>query len=615
MYKKIITSFVSFTLIFNTVASATITGTPTTNDSGDSITCVERTSTDFMPVGDTRGNSVLTKREVIRDCEIHKTIQGECIRWEENNETTYLSPSQYETYDSKNFSDSLGSLLGALGTYDQFEHLWSGWKGYCEIGTKSDFSWAEDPMFWGSLTVSTVMAGSQSGKFLDGTAVGTGVQSVTQSTGEALGSLWGQTATNVGADSVSGAAVNIASQAGDAAVNSLPTDIGWEAAYDAAYNAAVDTFYQNLGGCFINSGFNIAFSLYEFSQDTDSGLSCDPVDEVCSEDAMESEQSDIQTTDEDDFNTLVEGFENQEPPQDIYDYIEVVNEENGIISYRMKQLNQMDGVAEMDSSQMDELTDKMKEIQLTISLASAGINLAGCLTGFSDSGVSEVGGNQDDRASLRSGLSAAIGVAANFMGPYGPLIAAALKICMYIATSYQSIDTCFDEDDAKQAGSRQEQTQKSLKFNLCHHVSTKCAETSMLAGSFLQNDCVLDGYYYCCYDQLMTKILVEQLKAELGRDWAHCSGISIRDLNYVSFRQCRSSEMNDGTHFDGAHQVCYDAGCYDPTQSFQYYYKCVDMTEFLEYLKATTDTDISMEDFEEFWNDITEQNPDGGATY
>ena len=590
-------------------SQAAITGTPTTNDSGDSITCTERSSTDFMPVGDTRGNSVLTKREVIRDCNLHKTIQGECIRWEEDNTTTYLSPSDYNTYDSKNYSDSLGSLYAALGSYDQFEHLWSGWKGYCEIGTKSDFSWAEDPMFWGSLAVSTVMAGSAKGKFLDGTALGSGVQAAQETAGQAMGGL---------ADSAMNGMVtdNVDNIAFDAAANVVSdVDIGWEAAFDAAYDSAVSTFYQNLGSCIINSGFNIAFSLYEFSQDTDSGLTCDPVDEVCSEDAMESEQSDIQTMDEDDFNTLVESFENQEPPEDIYDYIEIVNEENGIIAYRMKKLSQMDGVAQMDSSQLNELQDEIKEKALELSLAMNALALGSCLYGTGDAGVSEVGGTESDRADLRTGLSAGIGFAAQFMGPYGPIISATLKVLMYVATSYQSIDTCFDEDDAKEAGSRQEQTQKSLKFNLCHHVSTKCAEYSMLAGSFLQNDCVLDGYYYCCYDQIMTKILVEQLKAELGRDWAHCSGISIRDLNYVSFRQCRPSEMNDGTHFDGAHQVCYDAGCYDPTQSFQYYYKCVDMTEFLEYLKATTDTDISMEDFEEFWNDITEQNPDGGATY
>ena len=76
-------------------------------------------------------------------------------------------------------------------------------------------------------------------------------------------------------------------------------------------------------------------------------------------------------------------------------------------------------------------------------------------------------------------------------------------------------------------------TQKAIKFDLCHLKDVICAEEAFLFGG-----CALDGYEYCCYDQIMTKILVEQLKAQLGRDWAHCTGITLRDLNYISFKQC-----------------------------------------------------------------------------
>jgi hypothetical protein len=612
MFKKIIIIFISLSLILNTTINATITGTPEVNDNSANIVCEVIEEEEFMPVGDTRGNSVLTKKEVTRACTISKTVQGECKVWQENNETNYLSPSDYKTYESKNFSDSIGSLLAALGAYDQIEHLWSGWKGYCEIGTKSDFSWAEDPMFWASMAVSLIMSGSQEGNFLDNTAVGDTVQSAN----EALGSTTGGLIDSAMDDTVSSGAVNFASEAADQAVMETTTEIGWEATYDAAYEAATSQFYQNIGSCLMAGGMNIVTSLYEFLQDTESGLDCDPVDEVCDEQQLNEEAEDIITMDSDDFNTLVESFENSDPPENIFDYVTIIKEENGIVSYRMKKLNEIPGVENIDTSAMDEMKEKMKEMKLAISLTMSAISMAGCTMGYGDPDVTQVGGNDSDRADLRMGLSAGINFAAKYMGPYGPVIAALLKVALYVATSYKSIDTCHDEDDAKEAGKRAEQTQKSLKFNLCHHVYTTCAERSLLAGDFLQNDCVLDGYYYCCYDQLMTKILVEQLKAQLGRDWAHCSGITLRDLNYVSFKQCREGQMTDGIHFDGAHQSCGDIpACYDPTQSFQYYYHCIDMTEFLEYLQATIGQDISMEDFEDFWNDMTEQNPDGGATY
>jgi hypothetical protein len=104
----------------------------------------------------------------------------------------------------------------------------------------------------------------------------------------------------------------------------------------------------------------------------------------------------------------------------------------------------------------------------------------------------------------------------------------------------------------------------------------------------------------------MTKVLIEQIKAQLGRDWGHCTGITLRDLNYVSLRQCTSADMATG--FDGAHKI----GEYNPEEAFQYKQRCVDMGEFLEYLKASLGTDVSMSDFETFWNDMSRQSIDGG---
>ena len=146
----------------------------------------------------------------------------------------------------------------------------------------------------------------------------------------------------------------------------------------------------------------------------------------------------------------------------------------------------------------------------------------------------------DDRASLRNGVMAGIDFASKFMGPYGPIIAVALKVIAMIAMSFEDIDSCHSEDDAAMEGSRHLKTNKSLSVNLCHAIGQRCVDEWVVVGG-----CCMTGYDYCCYDQILTKVLVEQIKAQLPRDWAHCAGISLSDLNFISFKQCTDTQIQD----------------------------------------------------------------------
>ena len=62
---------------------------------------------------------------------------------------------------------------------------------------------------------------------------------------------------------------------------------------------------------------------------------------------------------------------------------------------------------------------------------------------------------------------------------------------------------------------------------------------------------------------------------------------------------------------DGAREF-EDPSKYDPTKTFQYKNKCVDMGEFLAYLQSTVGTDVSITDFQNYWNDLTTQGVEGG---
>jgi len=580
--------------------------------------CTEPVTTEFFPVGDTTGKSVLTKKQEIRECNITKTVQGKCIKWEEKNETAPLPSDKYNVFKTKDYSKTLGNLFSAIGAYNEIDHLWSGWHGYCEIGTASDFSWAEDPMFWSSLMLSAVL-----------TAAGGGGESQASNQAAKEGAKEG--AKEAAKTASQNIVTNAAAETGKATagflkgmgINSLDNKAK-EAATEAVWEAmkkkgrqlteseikniiaqATARYYAQIGTCLMSGAYNFAVSTYEFYNEMTKSkrqIPCDPVDEVCNgNDAGAFEDETIYTVDETQFNDIVTDFQNQ--GENIYDYIEIIqpSPDNGIVRYKYKPLNQVANITNsMNSDQLDKIKKKFAQIKYAMNLALTVGNLATCMTGFSSASVSIPTDTSDRKTDqIRSTVNQVADFAASFAPqPYGAIAAAAVKILAYTATSFQHIDACHDEKDAKNRDKRQHRTMLALKYNLCHFVKEECVETNFLDSMF-GKDCSLHGYYYCCYDGLLTKILVEQMKAELGRDWAHCTGITLRDLNYISFRQCSNTEMKDG--IDGAHQI----GDYDPTQAFQYKHKCMDLSEFLDYLNNSLDLDMSPQDFKDYWNSIT----------
>lgn len=653
MFKKVVSIIVSVALTTSAFASsysmspsgATGGGHKTTNYK----TCTLPTTQEFSPTGDTQGKSILTKREYVRDCNTTVTEQGKCIKWEEKKERYSLTLDDYNTYETENYSDALGTLLSTLGAYDQIGHIWSGWKGYCHKGTKSDFSWAKDPMFWASLMMSFIMSSSAKGGLLDGTKVGSAVQGTSEAVGkaaesgmQAAGETFKQATGEIGKQmSEAFSKVGEAIQSVKDAIGSLNpfSDAAGEAATKAGEAASKEALEgaakqglkqlssQALGRCLLTEAMNMGMSLYQFAQNDSSdasGLSCDPVDEICNETNGSNSTTggagqEIMTADESAFNKAIETFtKNQEKAtvkKNIYDYIEVIKIENKIVYYRFKLNSEIPGAENIQTNkELEDLQQQLKTIRLTISMTMSAANMAGCMTGLTGHGhnantvnTPSKGGN---RADIRTYGGMAIDQLSKLAGPYGPLIALVAKLILQTATSFTKVDTCHNERDAQEAGRRHQQTQKALQFNLCHLTKKKCIESDFLAQLFKGGgSCTLWGFWYCCYDQILTKTLVTQLKAQLGRDYTHCTGITLRDLNYVSLRQCTKAEMASG--IDGAKET-EDPSKYDPKQTFQYKNKCVDMGEFLSYLQSTVGTDVSATDFQNYWNDLTTQGTEAG---
>lgn len=524
--------------------------------------CNSSGESEYFPIGDERGMSVLTKKEVNRDCNLTIETQGACKKWEEKPVNYNIKPSDYNTYRSENHESALGSILAIMGAYNQLEHLWSGWKGYCEKGTKTDFSWASDPMFWASLAMSTMMSSMQtagttggSNQFLSNSSLANSYNSMSSS----AASGW----------------------------NSIASGVGMKVG-------------ESFGKCAIAAGVDMASNLYGYFKGDDIEP-CDPVDEFCNQGGDSSTQeSDIMTIDQQQYDDLIA----QHP--EAAEQIIILDEENGILSIRFKQTSDVPGTEAMTQDELQKLQEKMKNIQFGISTAVVASKLATCAATDGAIGtISSMGSSDSDPSfSVKDGIGMTLNaIPAQYLGPYGALIKAALAIVLEFATSFKSINTCDDEEDATAAGTRHKKTQESLPYNLCKQTSQTCAEKA-----FLSDSCGLDAFHYCCYDQLLTRVLVEQLKAQLGRDWAHCTGITLRDLNFVSFRQCTDYDKTFGV--DGAKVVLkYNSdgdltNPYDPKTSYQYVRKCIDLTEFKEYLNTTFNQEIDMSDFDSIFDDM-----------
>ena len=524
-----------------------------------SQTCNYSGETNFFPVGDQRGNTLLIKKEIHRDCNVTISTQGSCKKWEDKDTKFFLDPSQYNTYKSNNNNGAMGSMLAAIGAYNQIGHIWSGWHGYCQKGLKYDFSWASDPMFWASLAMGAVLDSGSSGSVMKGTL--NKVESSTQSAWNSLGASVGMTIT------------------------------------------------EKSAGCIVSAGVNLAGNLYSYFSGNGK-VPCDPVDDFCTKQNNKPTENDIMTVDQTQYNAMIA----QNPKY--ANYIEILGSQNGILTIRFKPMNKMPGVVKDSQEQMQKLKQEMKKIQFAISSALLATKLATCISTGGGMGMgTSYNSNPGTKFNATDGIGMAINaLPASWLGPYGALIKAALKIALAFATSFKHINSCDNKTDAQAAGSRDLKTYESLPYGLCQLTETSCAQKN-----FIGSGCGLHAFHYCCYDQVLTKDLVAQIKAELGRDWAHCTGITLRDLNFVSFRQCTAADKKAG--FDGTKivlkynangKLVSPAGWTDSKwlDSFQHKRKCIDLGPFKKYLQSKFSQNIDFKDFDRIFSDTKSQiNP------
>ncbi len=130
------------------------------------------------------------------------------------------------------------------------------------------------------------------------------------------------------------------------------------------------------------------------------------------------------------------------------------------------------------------------------------------------------------------------------------------------------------EDEAKEKGSRHEATYHAKKYGMCHHIET--VEDGDKTWNTYQR-----RFRYCCYDDKTTRIIVEEAKAQFAKDWEHCTDITLKELEVISFSACDPTELDAGVN--GVHLPS-DATLSERMGAYQFVHKCIDTREYIDVL-------------------------------
>lgn len=485
------------------------------------------------PVSDYTGKTVFTKYTATWDCDTSSVVPGECIKYTkkvlENNTTFDTSSIGWKSKEFINHDEA----ITAVANMEQLLHVWSGWNGKCESGTKMDNDWMSDPM-----TILSFAGMAYTGALAGG--YGTTLETASNAVDKAVTSAFDTTAayTETAAtmnDMTFSSAKAMSGNTG--ALSGLNEFLNTELIGATNYTTAVtngkaimataslamaalseptgddidmaDQFMKAQFG-----GTNSSIAAVNYTQCMASiGLSFPNMVAYSMDDNKSTSQELLKP-----WKNVITLTDEQ-----LAYLMKATSEKFVRASYLLKQDNG-------DSAQFIAITET--------AYIQAGQLICGTgKTSIGMNALNQLASQKNGGSSSKSGAmaEAAISTALMFLPPPANLIA---SIVFKIITSISSGNSCTDKKIAEQWGTQHVKTNKALLFNQCHLTGTKCSKKWFTGG------CMLNGFYYCCYDQEMTRIFVEGIKAQLKRGWYMnvCDDIKLSDLKNISFRRCLDSE-------------------------------------------------------------------------
>lgn len=512
------------------------------------------------PVGDQSGKIVVTGKKVFRQCVDRTIVKGDCLEWEvtadEYKVGRLADIAKIEMINSGN----IGDALTVLGAVSQTDHMFNGVKGRCVYGIAQDFSWLEDPMFYAGLLMDYLGSDQFQDSYVNEYQDAKGV-------------------------------VQNAEKAKTAGV----LNQGYTVAPKYTAFAQMYSQYGSYAICAVSATADMMGAAQQFYSDDSE---CDPVDEFCgAENGGTDDPGLVQTLSVAEFNQLI--------AQDstIMNYIQVLDDgsSNGYVTFRI--VDNANAVLDntQTQQQIQAARDQAKLKTTQIKVAISGVKAAACLGSAamdSNTPPDDSGGGNSTASQIKSG-GLQMGISMLLPFPYNSLATIALKLFQ----SFQSVDSCSIEDDANAQGQRHVIAYRGLRFGTCHEILNPSVKEKSPIGTPM-----LHERNMCCFDSETSKILMTQMHAQVGKGWAHCTGISLNELAHISWRQCSASEMSDG--FDGARVRGVEGSDYSMKDSFQYKNQCMDLAEFKNYIEsqipANYDNSQVMEMLQHMTSDLTE---------
>ncbi len=80
---------------------------------------------------------------------------------------------------------------------------------------------------------------------------------------------------------------------------------------------------------------------------------------------------------------------------------------------------------------------------------------------------------------------------------------------------------------------------------------------------------------------MLLPLIVEQSKAQFAKDWEHCTDITLKELEVISFSACDPDELDSGVN---GVNLPSDATLSERMGAYQFTHKCIDTREYIDVL-------------------------------
>lgn len=505
----------------------------------DDPNCTPTSFEKLNPVSDWTGKTVFTKYNIAWRCKNTERLEGGCLEYKtkviEDDTTFDLSGIGWESKEFNGFDESMTAIAGM----EQFQHIWSGWDGMCESGTKFDSSFLSDPMTLLSFATMAYSGALDSG-------YGDAVKEATEGAREAVVKAY-----DAAADQVS-----IAMTGNTTAMNDTLNSL----------NSPGLTVLEPLGALPAESFFDTELiSETAYSRAVTYGSA--------TMDAALLAMAALSEPEEDHFKMADDFMKAQLGAADAS--VAAVNYAQcmasiglsfpnmvgfGLSDEKAKSIELKEPWTNIISLSDNQLAELMKATSESFVRATYLLQERDPATGigryrtvnslaYTQAGQIICGNGKvalatninNQRASDNSGINTealamqALSTGLSYLPPPYNLVA---SIALKVFTALSKGNACTDEDIAMKWGIQQFKTNKAFRFKQCHYIQSECA------AKWFWGSCMRTRNFYCCYDQEMTRIFVEGVKEQIPRGWYRnqCSDLQITDLQNISFRKCLQGE-------------------------------------------------------------------------